>query len=421
MKIIWLSHVLSYPPLGGVTQRSYHLIKQLAAHHELTLLSFNQRAIRKTQDEIDTAVQHFQGFCKAVHVVPIPSEFSQTQKIRVLLSSILTLKPYTIRWLGSTQMASLLETTLGQEEFDLVFFDTISLWPYFQNLTNQATILDHHNIESDMLFRRIGKEKNWLRKAYFAWEAIRLRSYENRACPLFDRNVTCSSLDATRLLDRLPGLKVSAVPNGVDLDYFRSSPPSADARHLIFVGSMNWYPNVDAMRYFLEQIWGRLKSSIPAITMTVVGGNPPEFLIKASEQDSQLTVTGFVDDVRPFMDRAGIYLCPIRDGGGTKLKILNALAMGKAIVADPIACEGIDVEEGRSVLFASRPELYVKAVERLIDDGPLRRRLETEGRHLAEARYGYDNIGIMLSDTCEEALRDHGTRRNSEGLLQRMP
>ena len=173
---------------------------------------------------------------------------------------------------------------------------------------------------------------------------------------------------------------------------------------IIFAGTLSWYPNRQAVDFLAREIWPRLKAAAPKSSVDIVGANPPAELLELGRRDPDFRVHGFVDDVRTYLDRASVYVCPITDGGGTKLKILDALAMGKAIVADPIACEGIDVTDGVDVVFASRPEEYVSAIRRLFSDREERMRLGENARRLAEAKYAYSMIGEKLARLVREAV-----------------
>lgn len=164
---------------------------------------------------------------------------------------------------------------------------------------------------------------------------------------------------------------------------------------------MNWYPNRNAMLYFARQVWPLLTEAIPDIRITVIGQDPPACLINLANEDKRFKVAGFVDDVRPYINRAMVYVCPIKDGGGTKLKILDALAMGKAIVADPVACEGIDVKDGETVLFADSPADYVKKIKLLFENKDLNKKLGLNGRKLIEDKYSFEKIGRKLATLCE--------------------
>lgn len=406
MKILWLSHLIPYPPKGGVLQRSYYLLRELAQYHEVHLLAFNQKDLigplfPSVEQGIKEAEEHLSGFCKSIQFLPVPVDRSGLVKKFTALRSLFTRFPYTLNWLLSDEYSAAIRTILKREKFDYVHFDTISLAPFKELCANLPTSLDHHNIESHMLIRRASKESNWLKKLYFYQEGKRLEKYEKLYCPQFTFNFTCSDVDSQRLRDITPDSQVHTVPNGVDITYFTPEPPATKQDRLIFAGTMNWYPNIEAVNFITEKIWPGLKNKHPNTGFDLIGANPPAQLIELSRQDPDFSTHGFVDDVRPYFRQAKCYVCPIKDGGGTKLKILDALAMGMAIIADPIACEGIDVSNHKNVIFAETPEQYVDAILKVLSDDELREGLEQKARTLATDKYSYRMIGKLLSELYE--------------------
>lgn len=403
MKILWLSHLIPYPPKGGVLQRSYHLLKETAKYNEVHLLAFNQKdLIAPLFDDMEKGIKeahmHLGSFCKSVHFFSIPVDSSPIKKKFTALKSLITKYPYTLNWLLSDEFGVHLKTLVEKEKFDFIHFDTISLAPFKHLCGTIPTSLDHHNIESHMLFRRASKESNWLKKLYFNQEGRRLEKYEKIFCPAFTFNFTCSDVDTKRLLSISPESKAHTVPNGVDINYFDPTPATEKMNGLIFAGTLSWYPNIEAVNFIANEIWPTLKSTIPDITIDIIGANPPKQLVELSKSDPNFRVHGFVDDVRPFFKKAKCYVCPIKDGGGTKLKILDALSMGMAIVADDIACEGIEVTNNHDVIFASSGPEYIAAVARIIKNSDKRSKLETNARMLAVNKYSYSMIGKSLSD-----------------------
>jgi polysaccharide biosynthesis protein PslH len=223
------------------------------------------------------------------------------------LKSLVSRYPYTVNWLVSRSFSDRLARVLEQTQYDVVHLDTISL-AYYRHLVEthspgSALSLGHHNIESHMLLRRAGKSGNWLKRLYFLQEGLRLARYEKRHCPEFDLNIVCSDLDGQRLgeLARLP--RIRTIENGVDVEYFRPGERMGDPRKLIFVGTMNWYPNVDAMRFFLDSVWPLLTRLEPDVSMDIVGANPPDDLYEYQRKDARIKVHGFVDDVRTYLAR----------------------------------------------------------------------------------------------------------------------
>lgn len=420
MKILWFSHLVPYPQTGlGVLQRSYHLVRELATAHEVYLLAFVQRKIIEdllgdVEAGLQQAREHLAHYCARVQFLAIPSERSHQGRARLAARSLAGSHPYTIRWLQSQEAERIARAWNGEFDFDLVHFDTLSLAPYRKLFTHGAHSLDHHNIESDMMLRRASIEKNRLKQFYFWQEGVRLRHYERLVCPQFDLNITCSRLDTGRLDAVAPGATVREVPNGVDTEYFRPDGGPEHPASLVFAGNLSWYPNAAAMLFFAERVWPELKKHFPAVTMDVIGANPPPRLAALAARDKDFRVHGFVPDVRPYIGAATLYVCPIMDGGGTKLKILDALAMGKAIVAHPIACEGIGVRDGHDVIFAESAREFVEKIVTLLASPQTRMELSRNARSLAESTYSYAEIGRQLVSELEQCRAVYVTNRNAE-------
>ena len=405
MKILWLSHLLPFPPQGGgVLQRSANLLKIVASIHEVTLLAFNQKDVLRIYNpdinvSLPAAIKAMQEICHKVQVVDIDCDNRYMGKYRLALSSLFSMYPYSVRWLVSAHYQNALDEILGNSEYDAIWFDTISLAQYRDEskMHHACTILNHHNIESDMMFRRAKKENNLLKKTYFYLEAHKLKAYEKSEVNNYNINITCSEPDALRLETISPGVITRVIPNGVDTAFFMPDNKVApDPFFLVFIGGMSWYPNREAMLFFSREVWPILKKKIPHIHMHVIGKAPPEEMVELAKRDENYHVHGFVDDIKSIFQQAGIYVCPISDGGGTKLKILDALAMGKPIVANRLACEGIDVVEDKSVLFAETPEDYVNEVSKLIESPSLRAQLSEESIKLIRDKYSYEVIGREL-------------------------
>jgi len=393
MKVLWLSHILPYPPKGGVSQRSYNLIKEISKTHKIYLIAINQKKLLSSINQIEKAVKELKKFCYEVEVINLP-----VNKSFIALKSFFSKRPYTANWLNFPEVRYAIRKFIKKYKFDLVHFDSIDLGEYINEVETLPKVLNHHNIESHMMFRRFIKEKNILKKIYFFQEAIKLKNYEKKICPKFDYNLTVSELDKERLLKICHDIKIEVIPNGVDIEYFKPKNNKFEPKTLIFAGGMSWYPNRDAMLFFCKKIWPVLKKRWPDVKMTIIGRNPPKYILKLAQQDSNLIVTGFVDDVRPYLEKAHVYVCPIRDGGGTKLKILDALAMGKPIVAHPIAVEGIDVEVEKHIFLAKKPSEFVQQIERLLDDIGLCHSLSKQDRELVVKKYDFKKIGIKLAN-----------------------
>lgn len=406
MRVLWLSHLVPYPPAGGVVQRSFNLLREAARRHELHLAALDQPGIRRSGESLEDAEEALAAFCDSVTVFPIPTEGSRLRWWWLVATAYVSRRPYDVHWLRSDALHDRLsDLDAVRPRFDLVHVDTLGMTPHVRGLEGVPFVLNHHNVESQMMEQRARSESHALKRLYFRREAEKLARFERRVCSEASMNTVVSDLDERRLREVAGDVRVAVVENGVDTDFFRPDmPPGHGKGGLIFVGGMSWYPNRDAMIHFVRKVWPLLESDRRSRTLTVIGQNPPEEVRALAGESRRVSAPGWVDDVRPQMDAASIYVCPIRRGGGTRLKILDALAMAKPLVATRFAVQGLELEEGRHYLAADEPEDYVRQIRRLEGDASLRRKLATEGRELVERRYAWKAIGEDLDRAYEEAV-----------------
>lgn len=404
MKIGWISHFFPYPPAGGALQRSYHLLRETASRHEVDLVALRKDRDRPSPDAVESDYAPPSAFCRSVEVFPIPAEVAPLGRQRVLLSGFWDSDPYDDRWLASPELEAHLASAAPSAAWDLMHLDTIGLAQYGECVPAVPRIMNHHNVESHMMARRAEQADGLFEGWYMRREAEKLARWEREWCGAYRENLVVSELDGRRLEDTVPGVSWRVVPNGVDTDYFRPGEPEDRGREgLIFVGRMSWYPNRDAVEWLLEDIWPALAADDPTRSLTLVGSSPPPDVERYPE--SEIRATGFVPDVRPYMNRAAIYVCPIRTGGGTRLKIVDAMAMGMPLVATGMSVEGLDLEEGRHYLRAESPREFVEAVAKLEEDDRLRGTLAAEARAEAVERFSWSRIGHTLEAVYREAAR----------------
>jgi glycosyltransferase involved in cell wall biosynthesis len=385
--------------------REYNLLKRIAARHSVDLVAFNQTALMDSlftdrATGLEECRRELSQWCRQLVVMPIERLERPFGKARTAAECLLGGDGYTADWLRSAAAAAAIRGLAQRETYAAAYFNVISLARY-QPLVAAPAVLGHQNIESHMMRRRAENEPNILKRIYFRQEARRLRRYERTWAPRFAANIVCSDLDGARLREVVPGVASTTIPNGVDCGYFRPLGRAERPDSLIFVGSLNWYPNTDAVLFLLREIWPRLKAVRPAVTLDIVGARPPRAILTAAAMLPGVTVHGLVNDVRPLIETAAVYVCPIRDGGGTKLKILDACAMRKCIVAHPIACEGIDLTAGVDVRMARTAGDFVQSIVDLLGDEVARGAMGRAARALAESRYSFDAIGERMADLLE--------------------
>lgn len=377
-------------------QRSFNLIKQVSTKEEVDLCAFNQKAWLPNQEDILGASEKMEQYCQSVRVVPISSDSSRVLWYLLVFKSFVGSSAYSLAWLTSDEMKVTVNDILKEHQPDVIHCDTLGLERYVEREYWPHLALNHHNVESHMMLRRAQKETNPLKKVYFFREAYKLRSYEKRVCPAVGINIVVSDLDKKRLLKFVPDARIMIVKNGVDISYFNSKKTQAIPHSLVFAGSMDWYPNEDAMLYFIRHIWPKIKESYRDASLTIAGRKPSQGLRKAASHDPSISVTGFVEDIRPYIDQSEVYVCPIRDGGGTKLKLLDAMAMGKAIVTTTVGAEGLEIKNKEHVLIADDPETFARMVQTLFEDKKLRFHLAQNARKFVEKRYAWEVIGKDL-------------------------
>jgi glycosyltransferase involved in cell wall biosynthesis len=400
LRILWLSHFVPYPPKGGCFQRSYNLIAQTGRRHDVDLIAMRPKAAADPGADAEARAALLQH-CRSVTILDISAATRPVALARKAAASVVTARPLTVSLFDSPEMRRLVRG--AAPEADVVHLDSISLADYLDDAAGRPTLMTHHGAESFMIRRRIANEPSLPRKAFFGVEWLTLRRAERRACPRVGVNVVMSALDG-EIMQAIAPARYEVVENGVDVGFFAALPVVGGCS-IVFAGRLDQYSNRDAILHFMEAAWPRILERHAEARITIVGSNPPERLRTLAAQDPRVEVTGFVDDVRPYFARATVAICPIRDGGGTRIKVLDALAQGKPLVSTSIGCEGLEVTPDRDVLIGDTPEAFAAQIGRLFDDAGLREALAREARQTAERVYSWDHLGGKLSALYEGLAR----------------
>jgi glycosyltransferase involved in cell wall biosynthesis len=354
MKILVIDEEFPFPLNSGKRSRSFNLIKRLSTVHQLRYLAYGKEESESWQGLFDAGMN-------PIAVLP--------QVPDVILCEW---SPYGI---------------------------------YVENITHIGSVIVAHNIESRIWHRYFENEPNPIKKWYIRKQAVKVAAFERAAFNWVDGATAVSSEEAEAVTELNRQLPVEVIDNGVDLDFFVPGETAIDKDQLVFTGAMDWRPNQDAAVYFVTEMFPLLQEICPSIKVCFVGRNPPQH-VRALNEVEGIEITGTVDDVRPFIDRAAVYIVPLRIGGGSRLKILEAMAMKKAIVSTTVGAEGLDVTDGRDILLADSPEKFVKQIAKLIADRDLNLRLGEAGRRLVEAKYGWDGLADKLSNFLQRVVRD---------------
>lgn len=373
MNILFVVPRLPEPPDTGGKIRTYNLIKQARAHgHEV-------------------AVMPFSG----------PDKIS----VKTVFSALRHNLPLSIAKYHCRKMAREIIAAIHEKKIDIVHFDHVHMGQYIDFLPGIPCVIDEHNVEC-LILKRLSDNTCNLAKKLVLWREYRLiAALEVRVCSKAFRSSFVSEEDRQNY-GKLGGAldNTVVIPNGVDTEYFQSSVVSGQLTEesLVFTGSMDWLPNSDAVEYFCEEILPHIWEQNPKVKFYVVGKNPTESIKKIGEKDPRVVVTGGVEDVRPFVERSKVFVVPLRIGGGTRLKILEAMAMNKAIVSTSIGAEGISCVDGRDIVLADKPQDFAGRVLELLDNEARREALGSAGRQLVLGSYDWKIIGQKLNASYEQ-------------------
>jgi len=393
LSILFVSATIPYPAIDGGRIRVLSLVSNLCKSNKVTFLTFV-----KSQDDIN-GIQYLKDM--GVEVIEVRWDYDNLlSSLPSLLKQIIIGKPLTVAKYYSPAMAKVLKNLLKNRRFDVLHFEMLHTGQYLLRLSYDNTkksMLDQQNIDSCIWQRLIATDRNFFNKFLYYWQYRAFLRFENRICPMFNKCLCVSKEDGERLASISPKANIEVVPNGVDVDYFSPIDTEENEFCIVFVGSMDWQPNEDAVLYFCESILPLVKSEIPDVKFYIVGSKPTERVLKLGSIDGVI-VTGLVDDVRMYVAESAVYVVPLRIGGGTRLKILQAFSMKKAVVSTSIGCEGLGLTNEKHLLISDDPKEFADNVIRLARDKQLRHKLGENGRILVQETYDWKSITVKLEN-----------------------
>jgi len=410
LRILVVAPYPASPATFGAQRRVEGLMRALGQENELSFVGLASDLFDRTRAE-----EAMRTYCAEVELVPLP-EGTGLRKRLAQLQSLASLASYERITLNTPALQEAIDRRLLRQPHDAVLIETPFLaYSRFRLAPARAPrprlVVDAHNVEFD-LARQYGEKSSGLaRKLYHAANWRKLRREEIHAWRTADGVAFTSPDDEARARAILPSLRACVVPNGVDTERFSpgEAPRDGRARTVVFFGTMNYFPNLDAVRWLLREIWPIVARSRPDLRLKIIGSHPtPDVLAHAGPR---VEIAGLVDDLQRHLDEAMAIVVPLRIGGGTRLKILESLAMGKAIVSTRLGAEGIAVHDGESILLADEPTSIAEGLVRLADDPALAARLGANGRTLAESLYSWPAIGQALEGFLRELVeREPGAR-----------
>lgn len=395
MRILFLSPTLPFPLTDGGRIRVFNLLKQIAQKNDVTLLAL------ETQPTDKNSIVNVEQLGVKVHLVQYASKLPALSA-KTFFSALFKRQPITVSRYDVPVYREKFKELLTTETFDIVHYEMFHT-AQFLTETDLPSVLSLQNVDS-AIWQRLQRETESLfyRCAYWSQKRA-FQRYERVLSPKFDA-VTCTSeVDAAVFERYCAEGTVKVIPNGVDVTHFTPDHASEDAAHLIYIGSMDWYPNEDAARFFAEEILPQIQKDVPDVKFTIVGGNPSE-RVQALTGMEGVVVTGRVPEIKPYFAEATVFVVPLRIGSGTRLKILEALAMGKAVVSTHVGAEGLALRDGEEILIADEPDTFADAVTRLLTDHDLRQKIGANGRVRVEQDYDWHSIAEKLHKVYESLL-----------------
>ena len=406
LDILCVSQVPPSPPRFGAQARIHGLMTQLARRHDLT-------AVMAVDDEFDAdeCRRAMQAYCREVVLVPNPLGRGGFAKRLLQVRSLASIRSFERLRVTLAAMRQTLHRVLSDRRFDIVNLEFPYLGHYDlrrapPGLKPASVVVDSHEIAFD-LARQLARANGSLgRRLYAGVNWRKLRREELRTYCGADGVYLCSAADEQRLLDEAPGVRTAVVPNAADVEYYQPRPtdPQPDGRTVVYFGLLSTVPNADGVTYFAQNIWPRIAAVHPDARWKIIGGRPPPSLLALA--GPRIELTGFVSDLRPHLASAAAVVVPLRLGGGTRLKIVEAMAMGKAIVSTTLGVEGIEAVSGRDLLIEDEPAAFADAVNQLLTDPGLATRIGQSARQLAVDRYGWSGAAQALESFYRQILEN---------------
>ena len=396
LNILFVSQMPASPPRFGAQARIHGLMTQLSRRHDLAAV-----VLVDGEFDLDECRRAMQLYCCDLVLVPNPYGQNGFAKRLLQLRSLSSMRSFERLRVTLPALQSILSRMLRARRYDIVNLESSFLGHYDlreappgQNAP--SLIVDSHNIDYDLARQYARHASSLVRRVYASANWRKLRREELATYRDADGVYLCSKVDERRLLDHAPGIRTTVIPNGADIEYFqpRSTDPPSDRRTVVYFGLLSYVPNIDAVIHFVRQIWPRIAEAHPEARFKIIGGWPPPSV--QALDGPRVDLTGFVSDLRPHLAAAAAVVVPLRLGGGTRLKIVEAMAMGKAIVSTTLGAEGIEAVPGRDILIEDEPTAFADAVLRLLADPALAARIGCSARQLAAERYGWSEAAGAL-------------------------
>lgn len=396
MKILFLSQRFLLPMDTGGKIRTGNILEQLSKLHEITLISNVESPID------DSYVPSMNRFCARF----IPVQWKEIKRSSLLFYirlffQMFSFYPVNVLNDYSTKLRKEVEKELAGEAYDLAICDFVQSALMFKNVMHLPTLLFQHNVESAISHRHVSQNTNPFIKLFWWLQWRKMFSFEKKACRQFAKVITVSENDRDLFRKLYATDNASTIPTGVNIEYYKpGNEKETTPETLVFCGSMDWLPNEDAILFFIRDILPVIRKKIENIHLTVVGRNPSAVLKKQVEKIPQVSLTGWVDDTRPYIAKSALFIVPIRIGGGTRMKIYEAMAMGKTVVSTTIGAEGLPVKNNEHLMIADAPGKFANVIIDLLLNHGKRERLGKNARNYVKNNFAWQSVAKVFSNIC---------------------
>lgn len=402
LRILWVKTGPLHPLDTGGKIRTYNMLKELKKRHHITYLAL--APLEAKDENKQKAVE----YCHEAIWIP----WEETNKsgyhfyVELLQNALFSDLPYALQKYQFLEMENYIKRFDSSEDYDIIICDFLIPSVNIKKPLATPSLLFQHNVESLIWKRRYDNAKG-IKRGYLYNQWKRMEHYEKKGCLLFDGVATVSMNDSD-ILKKEFGLTniIGDVPTGVDTSYFRPIEAAKRSGSIVFSGSMDWDPNEDAVLYFVKEIYPLIKKKAPYASFTIVGRNPSQRLRLLNKTDSSINITGTVEDVRPYLAESEVYVVPLRIGGGTRIKIFEAMAMALPVVSTPIGAEGLSVKNCENILLSDQPEEFADNVIKLLEDQKNREEIGRKALALIQKRFSWGAVTEVFESHCQYVIKE---------------
>jgi sugar transferase (PEP-CTERM/EpsH1 system associated) len=399
VKVAFVTVRVPFPLNSGGRIRTFHLLKHISQVHRVTLVT----AVESAEEARAAAALEERLPQVTLRLARVPPRNTLARRAGRALRSPIDQLPYTWAGYRHPRFTQNLRHALTAERYDLLHCDHTQVAHAVLALETPPRLLNAHNVDSVLIERLAVVERRSWRRALLGWQARKVAAAERRIYPAFDGALAMSEVDRVHIERLAAGKPVWTIPNGVDVGWFEPTPSEPEPGLMVFSGAMDWLPNVDAVEFFAREILPLVRTRLPAARLLVAGRDPSPAL-RARLAGTGVELTGTVDDIRPYLARGALFVVPLRVGSGTRLKILEAWAMGRPVLSTTLGAEGLPARDGDNIAIADEPARFAERAATLLEDPATARRLGAAGRQVVEETWSWKRIGDRLLEAYEATL-----------------